>query len=508
MSRFFRNLFQIVLPGLIFVHAGLFIIYWITNSLFFNETNDYVTRVLGSRRDYISLCLLVSALVGLWSLARIIVYRIRLRHRLATLAAWLYGVVALIYIAFFYGSFWLLLRESPVQLVRISQMLLYYRLVLDPILLLIAAVVAGFWVRNWILKRKASGEMAGYLPVLLLLAVFAFFWGIPLLAPPDSVSRGDLPAKPLIIAHRGASMLAPENTLASADLAASLGVYGLETDIHISRDGSPFLLHDDTLIRTTNVNEVYPDRAKERAEYFTLEEVTGLNAGKWFVEQDPFKAINHGLVSPGQIEAYKRQTVPTLADELQIVRENNLVFIFDLKQPPEDQPYANSFFDICLSQLQKAGVDAQVWFLVNESQLEEIRSAAPAMKPAYGVDFQAPPSAGELKSAGFQIVNAEYGLSKEWIRNYQAADLWVNLYTIDEPWQYSSLWLLGIKSTTTSNSQTMLALGRPILYLPFNEYLLLWSAVGVLVLACILALTLPVYRSTRMVAHSKPLLVK
>jgi glycerophosphoryl diester phosphodiesterase len=139
-------------------------------------------------------------------------------------------------------------------------------------------------------------------------------------------------------------MLAPENTLASANLAADLGVYGLETDIHISQDGMPFLMHDDTLGRTTDVATLYPDRARDRAEYFTLAELTRLNAGKWFVEQYPYKTISAGRVSPGQIEAYTHQTVPTLADELQIVRKNKLAFIFDLKQPPDDQPYARSFF--------------------------------------------------------------------------------------------------------------------------------------------------------------------
>jgi hypothetical protein len=98
----------------------LFIIYWLTNSLFYSETNNYLTKMLGARRDYISLCLLISALVGLWSAARLVIFRIQFKHRLASLAAWLYDALALIYLAFYYGSFWLLLRESPVQLQRIG----------------------------------------------------------------------------------------------------------------------------------------------------------------------------------------------------------------------------------------------------------------------------------------------------------------------------------------------------------------------------------------------------
>jgi glycerophosphoinositol inositolphosphodiesterase len=150
-------------------------------------------------------------------------------------------------------------------------------------------------------------------------------------------------------------MLAPENTIASANLAVELGVYGLETDIHISSDGRPFLLHDDTFVRTTDVEQVFPDRATDRAEYFTLAEATQLNAGKWFVERDPYGTISSGEGSDSQIQEYLLQTIPTLTDALDIVRRNNLTFIYDVKQPPSDQPYAQSFFEICLNEIHATG---------------------------------------------------------------------------------------------------------------------------------------------------------
>jgi glycerophosphoryl diester phosphodiesterase len=53
------------------------------------------------------------------------------------------------------------------------------------------------------------------------------------------------------IAHRGGSRLRPENTLAAFDHAVSLGVDGLECDIHLSADGVPVIIHDATLDRTT-----------------------------------------------------------------------------------------------------------------------------------------------------------------------------------------------------------------------------------------------------------------
>ncbi len=57
---------------------------------------------------------------------------------------------------------------------------------------------------------------------------------------------------PRWIAHRGGGSLAPENTLAGLRLAARLGYRAVEFDVMLSADGTPFLIHDETLARTTN----------------------------------------------------------------------------------------------------------------------------------------------------------------------------------------------------------------------------------------------------------------
>jgi glycerophosphoryl diester phosphodiesterase len=57
---------------------------------------------------------------------------------------------------------------------------------------------------------------------------------------------------PLILAHRGASALAPENTMAAFDLAYTLGADGIELDVMLSKDNQLIVIHDDTVDRTTN----------------------------------------------------------------------------------------------------------------------------------------------------------------------------------------------------------------------------------------------------------------
>jgi glycerophosphoryl diester phosphodiesterase len=95
---------------------------------------------------------------------------------------------------------------------------------------------------------------------------------------------------PAVIAHRGASFNAPEETIPSYTLARELGADYLEMDIQRTKDGVLIALHDDTLERTTNIAEVYPNRVKDPLSSFTLEEIKRLDAGSWFNKAHPDRA--------------------------------------------------------------------------------------------------------------------------------------------------------------------------------------------------------------------------
>ncbi|HYB20380.1 MAG TPA: glycerophosphodiester phosphodiesterase family protein, partial [Thermodesulfobacteriota bacterium] len=78
----------------------------------------------------------------------------------------------------------------------------------------------------------------------------------------------------MVIAHRGFSGAAPENTLAAFHQAIEAGSDMIELDIQLSKDGKIVVLHDDTLERTTN--------GRGRAVDFTLQELKAFDAGSWF----------------------------------------------------------------------------------------------------------------------------------------------------------------------------------------------------------------------------------
>lgn len=107
------------------------------------------------------------------------------------------------------------------------------------------------------------------------------------IAGPHSGAAG---AKKLV-AHRGASAYAPEHTLASYRLALQQNADYVEQDLAVTKDLVLICLHDESLERTTNVEELFPDRgvvdpATGRKQWlavdFTLAEVKQLDAGSWF----------------------------------------------------------------------------------------------------------------------------------------------------------------------------------------------------------------------------------
>ena len=141
---------------------------------------------------------------------------------------------------------------------------------------------------------------------------------------------------PLLIAHRGASGYAPEHTLAGYQIAIEQGADFVEQDLQVTKDGVLVCMHDPELGRTTNVAEVFPDRAamrdpeetgKPHRGYFvvdfTLAEIKRLDAGSWFNRTNSFAARPE----------FAGQRVPTLEETIQFVGKRAGLYI-ELKHYP------------------------------------------------------------------------------------------------------------------------------------------------------------------------------
>jgi len=109
----------------------------------------------------------------------------------------------------------------------------------------------------------------------------------------------------LLIAHRGASGYAPENTLAAFRKAVAMGLSFIETDLQLSRDARFVAIHDDTVNRTTN--------GQGAVHELTLAELRRLDAGSWFGS------------------SFTGERIPTLEEILDFAKRHDVVFYLELK---------------------------------------------------------------------------------------------------------------------------------------------------------------------------------
>ena len=112
----------------------------------------------------------------------------------------------------------------------------------------------------------------------------------------------------LVIAHRGASGYAPENTMPAFEKALELGAEGIELDVHMTADGEIVVIHDHTIDRTSNGRGMIKD--------LTLEEIRKFDFGSWFDE------------------SFKGTTIPTLRDVLELLRDWDGLLNIEVKSGP------------------------------------------------------------------------------------------------------------------------------------------------------------------------------
>jgi glycerophosphoryl diester phosphodiesterase len=483
-KKSFKFRLQKFLALILLLHCIFYLAYWFSIGNLRADVDQFIADFTGLTLPYTVILMVLTSLVGVWSLLRFL--RLRVTGKKASYdhdsINWIYFGVFIFFLVLFYSSFFLILRENPSQRGVINLLINLIRLVTDPLVFLIAAI----GLRKLILLFRGRAILAEnrwpwMLGIGFVLVLLVGLWLLPALNPPNWAYQGDLPAKPALIAHRGASMLAPENTIAAADLSASYGAFGFETDIRISQDGVPFLMHDRTLLRTTNVAEVYPERAAEDASSFTIDELNNLNAGLWFIQKDPYNTIDDGLVSQAQLSINQGQKIPTLTQAFELVAEKDLVFLFDLRYPPEDHPYYDEFFDIVFEDCKESGLNGNIWFLVDRQYLDTLLTETPQMTRVIGASSTNLPGPEELLSLEYEIVNVDMGILKKDIQAYRDEGLGVNVYTIDQPWLFSQFWLSGVTSITTNNIHILSQLDRPLIYMPYSRYLLFWGLFGIIV---------------------------
>ncbi|KAM9846479.1 glycerophosphodiester phosphodiesterase domain-containing protein 5 [Aulostomus maculatus] len=321
--------------------------------------------------------------------------------------------------------------------------------------------------------------MGFYLSTLLVLYL------VPLgLYSPCIIEEGTLGPAPALIGHRGAPMLAPENTLMSFEKAVEAGSDGLETDVTISLDGVPFLMHDRTLQRTTDVDQVYPNRTEASAAMFTWAELESLNAGAWFLANDPFGTAR-SLQAAEQRRALN-QSVCSLQAFLQLAAHTSKLVIFDLYRPPRGHPHRDTWIQRTLEVIQNESS-------IHSSQVLWLPSHLRALVQELDPDLQQTSGTRlpleELQSSRIVRLNLHYSsMSPELIRRYAAVNISTNLYVISQPWLYSLAWCSGVHSVTTNAPQLLRTISLPLFLMTPDQFQLMWILTDLMSLLLIVAI--------------------
>lgn len=264
-----------------------------------------------------------------------------------------------------------------------------------------------------------------------------------------------------VIAHRGFRGIAPENTLLAAEKGFETGADMWELDVAASRDGVLFIMHDDTLARTTNAMTVYP-AAKPWSVYdFTFAELRKLDAGSWYRKADPFGQIAEGRLSGADLSAFDGLKIPTLEEALELTKRHGWKVNIEIKDATGKE------CDSWIVERTAAMVTAMgltgsaIISSFNHDYLRRVKKAAPGIGVAALIDNPLPDPVGLLRSIGAIALNPNLKyLDEATVKAVRAAGFGVLVWTVNETVDMARLVSWGVTGLITDFPDRAMRLGK------------------------------------------------
>ena len=236
-----------------------------------------------------------------------------------------------------------------------------------------------------------------------------------------------------IIAHRGASNFAPENTMAAINIALNSNSDYIEIDVHQTLDTTLILMHDESLNRTTNGSGLIKDK--------TYPEILKLDAGQWFSQE------------------YANEKVPTLESVLQLVN-GRCNLIIEIKKGNDYYPGIEKNIINIIKKY-----NAEKWVTIH-SFSSEILKTVHAINPNIKlhklvfakfkfVPFIISTKPEKLNIEALDFVDTfsinYFFANKELIKLLKSKGKKINVWTVDDPQTAKDLIALGIDGIITNN---------------------------------------------------------
>ncbi|XP_024132375.1 glycerophosphodiester phosphodiesterase domain-containing protein 5 isoform X1 [Oryzias melastigma] len=347
----------------------------------------------------------------------------------------------------------------------------------------LAAVTALSWIVAGQVAR-AEKPVFQVVVMLLYLSVLLGLYVVPLyITSPCIMDPSTLKPRPEVIGQRGAPMIAPENTIWSFQRSLQMNVTGLETNVKISADGVPFLMHDFDLRRTTDVEKVFPERRTLNASSFNWTDLQQLNAGEWFLKDDPFWTVPS--LSPSERRRIANQSVCSLEELLKLASITNSSVVFRLQRPPPDHPHHHSWINDTLTVVQQSGIPQRLVMWTTDEQRAEVRRQAPGLIQTSLVKC----SLQSLQQSDVSRMLLRYNqVSTNEVRNFSQSHIDLTLYTVNDPWLYSVLWCSGVSAVSSEAPQVLKKVPYPSWLMRPNEYCLMWVSADLISFAVIVGI--------------------
>lgn len=235
-----------------------------------------------------------------------------------------------------------------------------------------------------------------------------------------------------IIAHRGYSARAPENTLVAIDAAVSARADAVEFDLQVSADGIPVLFHDDTLERTSDGVGAVTER--------TLAELRGLDAGSWFGA------------------AFAGEPLPTFSAALARA-QGRIARVYPEIKALETHEAVSRMVDAVL---EHGLVESTVFISMDWGSLERVRSLNEGVGLGYIVEKPERAAEGIARAAEDSRAMADFKASilledPALADEARRRDVELAVWTVDDPAEASRLLELGVRRITTNRVADLVA---------------------------------------------------
>ncbi len=263
--------------------------------------------------------------------------------------------------------------------------------------------------------------------------------------------------KPLVFAHRGYRAVAPENTLLAAEKGFAAGADWWEFDVAESTDGVLVVIHDDSLIRTTNAQLVFPGRAPWTVYDFSFDELRSLDAGSWFLATDPFLQVASGAVTQTERAKFPGLKIPTLKECLELTKKHGKKVNIEIKSA-EGYACDVDIVEKTVALVQELDMIGSVFLSsFNHEYLKRVKKINPSIKTAALIDDPLPDPVGALKSLGAVALNPNgKKLDKETVEKVRKAGFAVYVWTVNEEADMQKMFEWGVSGIFTDFTERAL----------------------------------------------------